>query len=72
MADRFLNLEDFPEEWTMPFTPWCGDKFWEAAAVKISLRLKAGQLTQAVEEAVHDVGEVLAQHFPCSRSETNS
>jgi len=50
----------------------CSDRFWEAAVAKISLRLKAGQLTQAVEEAVHDVGEVLAQHFPRSLTELGS
>jgi uncharacterized membrane protein len=42
----------------------CGAKFWEDSAKRITARLKAGQLTQAIEEAVQDVGAVLAQHFP--------
>ena len=42
----------------------CGDCFWQEAAARISGHLKAGQLTQAVEEAVRDVGGALALHFP--------
>ncbi len=45
----------------------CGASFWHSAAEKISARLKARQLTQAIEEAVRDVGEALSLHFPRSR-----
>jgi uncharacterized membrane protein len=44
----------------------CSDAFWQALAAKTSLRLKAGQFSQAVEETVHDVGKMLEQHFPRS------
>ena len=45
----------------------CGDNFWQEATAQISRQLKAGQLTLAVEEAVRDVSEVLARHFPRPR-----
>ena len=44
----------------------CGDLFWQQAANRISSHLKAGHLTQGIEEAVRDVGAMLAQHFPCT------
>lgn len=42
----------------------CGLEFWQSVAAKISPRLKAGQFTAAVEEAVQEVGGLLARHFP--------
>jgi uncharacterized membrane protein len=42
----------------------CGDAFWQGIAAKIAPRLKAGQFTEAIEEAVREIGELLAQHFP--------
>ncbi len=42
----------------------CGDEFWQGVAAKISPRLKAGQFTEAVVEAVEEIGAVLAKHFP--------
>jgi len=42
----------------------CNDEFWQALAAKISPRLKAGQFTEAIEETMHEVGEMLARHFP--------
>ena len=42
----------------------CGDEFWKGIAAKIAPRLKAGQFTEAIEEAVSEIGVVLAKHFP--------
>ena len=42
----------------------CGDVFWQGIAAKIAPQLKAGQFTEAIEEAVREIGVVLAQHFP--------
>lgn len=42
----------------------CSREFWLALASRISPRLQAGQFSQAVEETVHDVGEMLGRHFP--------
>ena len=42
----------------------CSVEFWQTIATGISPRLKAGRFAEAVEEAVRDVGEMLARHFP--------
>lgn len=42
----------------------CGEELWKGIAARISPRLKAGQISEAIEEAVREVGEVLARHFP--------
>ncbi len=44
----------------------CGDAFWQGIAAKITPQLKAGQFTEAIAEAVREIGEVLALHFPRS------
>jgi uncharacterized membrane protein len=44
----------------------CGDAFWQGIAAKITPALKAGQFTEAIAEAVREIGEILAQHFPRS------
>lgn len=31
IVDRFLRVEKFPDEWTMPFVPWCGAKYWRTS-----------------------------------------
>jgi uncharacterized membrane protein len=42
----------------------CSVEFWQSIADRIASRLKAGQFSEAVNEAVRDVGEMLAGHFP--------
>jgi uncharacterized membrane protein len=42
----------------------CGDEFWQGIARNITPRLKAGQFTEAIAEAVREIGELLALHFP--------
>lgn len=50
----------------------CGDDFWKGIAAKIAPQLKAGQFTEAIEEAVCEIGEVLAKHFPRGRDDKNT
>jgi uncharacterized membrane protein len=42
----------------------CGDAFWQRIAANIAPQLKAGQFTEAIEEAVREIGALLTQHFP--------
>jgi uncharacterized membrane protein len=49
----------------------CGDTFWQGIATKIAPQLKAGKFTEAIEEAVRDIGALLAQHFPRSPGDQN-
>ncbi len=49
----------------------CGDAFWQGIAAKIAPRLKAGQYTEGIEEAVREIGVLLTQHFPRLPGEPN-
>lgn len=49
----------------------CGAEFWQHIAAEISAHLKAGEFTTAVVEAVQEIGEVLARHFPRSPDDRN-
>ena len=49
----------------------CGSDFWQSIASKISSHLKAGEFTEAVVEAVSEIGAVLARHFPRSPDDRN-
>ena len=42
----------------------CGDEFWQAVTATVSPRLKNGQFTEAIVEAVHQLGEQLARDYP--------
>jgi uncharacterized membrane protein len=44
----------------------CGAAFWQHIADEISGHLRAGEFTDAVVDAVTEIGEVLARHFPRS------
>ena len=37
----------------------------------MSPRMKAGQFTDAIVEAIRGIGIVLQQHFPAARDDTN-
>ena len=50
----------------------CGDAFWQGIAAKLTPQLKAGQFTEAIEEAVRDIGVLLAQHFPRQSGDQSS
>jgi uncharacterized membrane protein len=49
----------------------CGDAFWKEIASAMSGRLKQGQFTEGIVEAIHRLGSVLQQYFPASRGDTN-
>jgi uncharacterized membrane protein len=49
----------------------CGPEFWKHIADEISAHLKAGEFTKAVVEAVNEIGDVLARHFPRSPDDRN-
>ena len=49
----------------------CGPDFWQHIATEISVHLKAGEFTEAVVEAVSEIGAVLARHFPRSPDDRN-
>jgi uncharacterized membrane protein len=42
----------------------CGDAFWQETSRDLSHRLKQGDFTDAIIEAVRKVGDLLVQHFP--------
>ena len=42
----------------------CGDEFWRTIASGMSGRMKAGQFTEAIVEAIAAIGNALARHFP--------
>ena len=44
----------------------CGVDFWNQIAGEITGHLKAGEVTEAVVDAVTHIGDVLARHFPRS------
>ena len=42
----------------------CGDAFWNEIVRAMSERMKNGQFTKAICEAIREVGSVLQKHFP--------
>jgi uncharacterized membrane protein len=38
--------------------------FWDAIAAQLTIRFKAGELTDGIVEAIQSAGEQLAQYFP--------
>ena len=49
----------------------CGEQFWKDIAEQMVPLLKEGRFTEAVEQAVKEVGEVLASHFPPEPDDRN-
>jgi uncharacterized membrane protein len=49
----------------------CGENFWREIVAQMMALLKEGKFTEAVIEAVHRVGDVLAQHFPRESDDQN-
>jgi len=49
----------------------CGDAFWQAVGAALGAGLRAGDFTAAILQAVHQVGELLAAHFPAGRDDRN-
>lgn len=42
----------------------CGNAFWQALTAGMAQQMKAGRFTEAIVGAIHEIGAVLAQHFP--------
>jgi uncharacterized membrane protein len=49
----------------------CGDAFWKEIVTAMSRKMKEGKFTEAIIEAIRDIGTVLERHFPASRGDTN-
>jgi uncharacterized membrane protein len=49
----------------------CGDDVWKQIVSGLSARLKAGEFTEAIVEAIHAIGDVVQHHFPSAPDDTN-
>ena len=49
----------------------CGDAFWQDVSAKLGAALKQGDYTAALIQAVQQVGELLAAHFPYLADDVN-
>lgn len=49
----------------------CGQDFWHEIRDGMSGKLKQGQYTEAIVEAIGKVGDVLARHFPRQKDDRN-
>lgn len=49
----------------------CGDAFWNEIVSAMSRRMKDGQFTEAITQAIHDIGRVLQQHFPAAHDDAD-
>jgi uncharacterized membrane protein len=49
----------------------CGEAFWPELTAIMTPWLKKGELTQAIEDAIKKIGQVLAKHFPREPDDTN-
>lgn len=49
-----------------------GEGYWEHIAAELGNRFRAGEFTEGIVNAVEDVGQLLAEHFPHShRTDVN-
>ena len=49
----------------------CGNEFWQALAAEMSGHFKKEAFTDGIVHAINKAGELLAQHFPRQRGDTN-
>ena len=49
----------------------CGDAFWKDIVVGMAGRMKEGQFTAAIVQAIAEIGSVLQKHFPASGDDQN-
>jgi uncharacterized membrane protein len=49
----------------------CGEHFWKEIAARMTALLKAGDYTDAIIATVHEVGDLLARHFPRAPGDKN-
>jgi uncharacterized membrane protein len=45
--------------------------FWDEIAAKLTIRFRAGELTDGIVEAIHSAGEQLRTYFPRSEADVN-
>jgi uncharacterized membrane protein len=49
----------------------CGDEFWQRTVDRMRMHFQTEKFTDALVEAIRDVGRVLATDFPKTRADTN-
>ncbi len=49
----------------------CGAAFWDQIVKGMSVRMKQGQFTEAITQAIKEIGDVLCTHFPRAHDDTN-
>ena len=49
----------------------CGDEFWRRVVERMGAHFQTEKFTAALIEAVHEIGSVLARHFPKSSADEN-
>ena len=49
----------------------CGNELWEAVVAKMREHFRSERFSDAIVDATHDIGEVLARHFPRQSGDTN-
>jgi uncharacterized membrane protein len=49
----------------------CGDEFWQRVVERMRTHFQNEKFSDALEEAVNEVGSVLARHFPKTVTDTN-
>ncbi len=49
----------------------CGDAFWKQIVAGLAQRMKDDQFTDAITDAIREIGLALHRHFPASGDDTN-
>ena len=49
----------------------CGEKFWQRIVEKMRTHFQNEKFSDALVEAIHEIGDVLANDFPKTREDTN-
>jgi uncharacterized membrane protein len=49
----------------------CGDEFWQRVVERMRMRFQSEKFSDALVEAIEEIGTVLESHFPRSPADTN-
>ena len=49
----------------------CGDPLWQDVVAKMKVHFQNERFSDAIVDAIRDIGEVLAQHFPRKPGDAN-
>jgi uncharacterized membrane protein len=49
----------------------CGNELWERVVAKMREHFRSERFSDAIVDAIKDIGEVLARHFPDGRGDAN-